>query len=271
MALDPRSVLLLTLDSCRYDTFEAAHAPNLRKVGALHRAYAPGTFTFSSHAAMFMGFTPGSPGRMEPFVNPKYGRIFRLSDSGAHPGPHEPFATVSGRDIIDGFRQLGFRTVGTGAVRWFDPDIRTSRTLVESFEHFFYPGNTHSLRRQIKFALDAIEDADCPVFLFMNVGETHVPYWYPGAPWPQYPNPCVPFGKENDAVECRRRQLACLEYVDEQLGPLLSQFEDASVVACADHGDAWGEDGLWEHGIHHRTVLEVPLLYRLQGRIGVDT
>jgi hypothetical protein len=34
-------------------------------------------------------------------------------------------------------------------------------------------------------------------------------------------------------------------------------------VACGDHGDAWGEDGLWEHGIHHSKVYEVPLLFRL--------
>jgi len=26
---------------------------------------------------------------------------------------------------------------------------------------------------------------------------------------------------------------------------------------------SWGEDGLWEHGIHHRAVLEVPLLFQL--------
>ena len=55
---------------------------------------------------------------------------------------------------------------------------------------------------------------------------------------------------------------------DEQLGELIARFQGANVVVCADHGDAWGEDGLWEHGIHHRTVLEVPLLFRLHGRIG---
>jgi len=47
------------------------------------------------------------------------------------------------------------------------------------------------------------------------------------------------------------------------LAPLLSRFREATVVVCGDHGDAWGEDGLWEHGIHHPAVLEVPLLFRL--------
>jgi hypothetical protein len=267
VSVDASSVLLITLDSCRYDTFETAKAPSLRSVGPLHRAWAPGTFTFSSHAAMFMGFTPGNPAELQPYLNPKYGRIFRLDDSGAHVGPHPPFASLPGRDIVDGFRELGYLTVGTGAVRWFDPDTRTSRLLVESFERFFYPGNTHSLRRQVDFALDAVRSAGRPLFLFMNVGETHVPYWHAGAPWPKTPNPCVPFGKQNDAAECRRRQLACLEFVDEQLAGVLDAFIDANVVVCSDHGDAWGEDGLWEHGIHHRSVLEVPLVYRLNGRI----
>jgi len=35
-------------------------------------------------------------------------------------------------------------------------------------------------------------------------------------------------------------------------------------VVCADHGDAWGEEGLWEHGINHPKVFEVPLLMRLR-------
>lgn len=35
-------------------------------------------------------------------------------------------------------------------------------------------------------------------------------------------------------------------------------------MVCADHGDAWGEDGVWEHGIHHPKVVEVPLVLRLR-------
>jgi len=73
----------------------------------------------------------------------------------------------------------------------------------------------------------------------------------------------VPFAKTNDAAECRRRQTAGLEFVDARLPPLLHAFSDSSIIVCADRGDCWGEDGLWEHGIHHEKVLEVPLLFRL--------
>ena len=99
-----------------------------------------------------------------------------------------------------------------------------------------------------------------------------MPYYHLGAPWDRLPSPCVPFGEANDAVESRRRQRACLEFVDEQLGPLLDRFKAANTVICADHGDAWGEDGVWEHGVHHPKVMEVPLTFRLSnaptGRVG---
>ena len=47
--------------------------------------------------------------------------------------------------------------------------------------------------------------------------------------------------------------------------PLLEGFREATTVLTADHGDCWGEDGLWEHGISHRRTLEVPLLMRVRG------
>ena len=106
-----------------------------------------------------------------------------------------------------------------------------------------------------------------PLFLFLNVGETHVPYWHAGALWDRQDNPCVPFQRPSHErrLTCRRRQRACLEYVDELLAPLLKVFNGATIVLTADHGDCWGEDGLWEHGISHRRTLEVPLLMRVRG------
>ncbi len=62
MPVDAESVLFVTLDSCRYDTFASARIPTLRAVAPLHRAQAPGHFTYGSHAAMFVGFTPSIPG-----------------------------------------------------------------------------------------------------------------------------------------------------------------------------------------------------------------
>jgi len=259
-----KSVLFITLDSCRYDTFQDADAPHLKGVGRLYRAMAPGNFTYSSHAAMFVGFTPGVAALREPFVNPKCGKIFKIVGAG-YPGKGTEHITLEGSNIIEGFKRKGHLTLGSGAVGWFDPRTETGKLLTADFDKFYYPQNEYSLAKQIDWLSESLVDIRKPVFVFLNVGETHVPYYYEGAQWSAKDNPCMPFSDKNNAEECRRRQRECLEYVDRRLGPLIEAFHDATTVICADHGDCWGEDGLWEHGIHHGKVLEVPLIYRLNG------
>lgn len=260
----PRDVLFVTLDSCRYDAFAQARAPNLRALGPLVRAWSPSHFTFGAHAAFFMGFTPGDAARREPYVNPKFAKIFRMGAAG-HPGHAAPYLELDGHSIVDGFNRRGHATLGTGAVGWFDPSTPTGRVLTADFSRFHYPARTSALREQLAWLLAATAEARAagrPVFAFLNVGETHVPYWHEGAAWaPTYT--CVPFGVGNDAAESRRRQVACVEWIDAELAPLLRAYADAAVVVCADHGDCWGEDGLWEHGVHHEKTLEVPLILRL--------
>lgn len=257
-------VLFVTLDSCRYDAFAAASAPNLRAIGPLVHAFSPSHFTFGAHAAFFMGFTPGDPARRERFVNSKFGKIFRMAGAGNR-GAADPWIELAGRNIVDGFRRRGYRAIGTGAVGWFDPGTDTGRVLTGDFERFHYAGGP-GFRAQRAFLLHEIglaRAAAVPVFAFANLGETHVPYWHEGATWDAAVNPCVPFAADNDAAESRRRQIACIEWIDNEIAPLLAAFEGAGIVVCADHGDCWGEDGLWEHGIHHARTLEVPLLFRL--------
>jgi Sulfatase len=263
--VDRRSILFITLDSCRYDTFADVRPTNLSRVGHLYRAMAPSTFTYGSHAAMFVGFTPGVFNLTEPYVNPKFGRIFKMLNRGTA-DRHMPWVVLNGRNIIEGFKRLGYRTIGAGGVNWFNPETPTAQMLLADFDDFFYGGKPVSIRRQVDFLSAKILDVDGqqPVFAFANVAETHVPYHFEGAPWSADTNPCVPFGAANDAAECGRRQSASLQFVDDQLAPLLDSFRSANVVVCADHGDAWGEDGLWEHGISHEKVLEVPLLFRLE-------
>jgi hypothetical protein len=87
------------------------------------------------------------------------------------------------------------------------------------------------------------------VFVLLNVGETHAPNYYEGASCTPEGNPCMPFQTLDRSTDCRIRQLACIEFVDCCLSSLLDRFREAAIVLCSDHGDCWGEDGLWEHGI----------------------
>ncbi len=264
MRVHPGSFLFVTLDSCRYDTFVAASTPGFDRIGPTHRAMAPGNYTYSSHAAMFVGFTPGVANAREAYVNPKFGRIFKMAyPPKLHARPD--FVALEGANIVEGFCNLGYETIGTGAVGWFDPTTPTTNVLTGSFRRYWYAGDAHSLRRQVEFVQDELDSLgpDRPAFVFINVGETHVPYYHEGASWSLDQNPCVPFSEANDAAECRRRQTSCLEWVDTELSGVIERFEGANVLVCGDHGDAWGEDGVWEHGFHHEKVLEVPLLFRL--------
>jgi len=268
MRIDSSSVLFVTLDSCRYDTFVSADVPAMRKVGALHKAQAPSHFTFGSHSAMFAGFTPGVAGIAAPMINPKFGKIFKLTGA-AFPGKGGEGFILEGRNIIEGFKRLGYLALGSGAVSWFDPSTPTAQLLISDFDEFFYPGNSWSLARQLAWIEEQLaRHPQSPIFLFLNIGETHVPYYHDGAPWPRDDNPCVPFQLVDRSVDCRLRQRACLEFVDRSLGPLLERFSGATTVVCGDHGDCWGEDGLWEHGISHPMTLTVPLSIRLRG-IGI--
>ena len=56
---------------------------------------------------------------------------------------------LQGPSIIEGFRRLGYRTLGSGAVGWFDPATETGRCLTAEFEQFFYPGSTWQLAEQL--------------------------------------------------------------------------------------------------------------------------
>lgn len=260
-----KSVLFITVDSCRYDTFLASRTPAMDQVSATFRAQAPCHFTYGSHAAMFVGFTPGVGDLPVPFLNPKFARLFRLGRAG-HAGHGTAGFTVDGDDIVAGFRKAGYHTVGTGAAGWFDGSTPVSRRLTGNFKQFRFTGHA-GVRQQLAFVKQSLarrwrDDA----FVFINVGETHVPYHFEGAPWPADDNPCRPFQTEDRADTCRTRQRLCLEYVDDVLAPLIEAFAHATIVVCADHGDCWGEDGLWEHGISHPMTLTVPLLIRYRGQ-----
>ena len=263
-----RSLLLITLDSCRYDTFVAADAPNLKAIGPeAHKAQAPSHFTYASHMAMWVGVTPGLAGVAEPYLNPKFAKFFRISN-GARRAYGPSAFQLEGRNIVDGFRLAGYRTIGCGALGWFNPDTPAGATVTADFDRIRHVGWPWSVARQVDWICSELDAAaDRPVFVFLNVGETHTPYWHEGAPWSADDNPCRPFQTVDRRAECALRQRACLEYVDRKLAPLIARFAPASIVATADHGDCWGEDGIWEHGVSHPATLTVPLVFRIESRV----
>lgn len=258
-----KNYLLITLDSCRYDTFVEAHIPNIKGVGNVYKAFSNGNFTYPSHAAIFVGFTPGNPQYKEAFVNPKFGKIFKIRTDGDYIGPGRNHVVLDGKNIIDGFNRKGYVTIGTAAMDWFDPESETGKTLMSDFDHFLY--SKTDFLKQKKYVIQKIKKyKDRPKFVFLNIGETHVPYYFKGAPWSKSDNPCVPFGNSNSSEKSSFRQKKCLEFIDENILEILDLFKEDNIIICSDHGDCWGEDGLWEHAIHHEKTVTVPLIIKLE-------
>ena len=239
----------------------------MNSVASVNKAWSPSHFTFGSHSAIFKGFLP-SVNKPIPLLNSKFSKLFRLSHGG-FPGKQNEIFQLNGPSIIEGFRRKGYKTFGTGAVGWFDPETETGQCLTSEFDEFFYPGSTWRLAEQLSWIDEKLltSNSDYPLFIFLNIGETHVPYWHKGALWDKEENPCVPFQKPSRQNRhlCRTRQKSCLEYVDKMLQSLLNIFMPGTIVITADHGDCWGENGLWEHGIIHKKTLEVPLIMRVRG------
>ncbi len=260
----PDSLLLITLESCRFDTLSSCSVPVISAVGPIHKVMAPSYFTYASHAAMFVGFTPGDGMSQEAIVNPKCGKLVRLHGGGSPSRANDRFV-LRGRSMMEGFNNAGYLTAGTGAVKWFDDSSDVGRLLVQDFQHYMYAGNAWSLRKQLQWLSETVGGARRPVFAFINIGETHVPYYYEGAPWSNADVTCRAFASSNNAVESARRQAACLTWVDQAIAPLVGAFSKANIMICGDHGDAWGEGGVWEHGFHHPKVMEVPMIFRVSG------
>ncbi|TYC66553.1 hypothetical protein EH183_41910 [Streptomyces sp. CB01881] len=85
---------------------------------------------------------------------------------------------------------------------------------------------------------------------------------------------CSPTGSAFHAPDRRpapdtwQSQAAALAYADQHIGRLvdgLATDKPWLVIMCADHGDAFGEDGYHGRGIIHPTVTDVPFACTVVG------
>ncbi len=262
---------LITWDSCRYDAFVQAKTPNLDACTEVRRAWAMGTYTFPSHVAMFHGFLPHAF-TPEPFYNRYCQQLWRINHRDVHTKPLVTFSPRT-KNIICGFRDRGYYTTGLAAMSIFDHD----RVLRNGFMDFQVTGMS-SAKKQNDICLSQLKAraADKPYFAFINFGETHSPSHHadmgPGTP----PNEerfsharlfnqaglkseQWTFDQQNF-----QKHVQCAEYLDERMAELLAfirqRARPTTVIVCGDHGECFGESGLYGHGFYHEKVMEVPLL-----------
>jgi hypothetical protein len=272
------NLVVVVLDSLRYDTWQAAPPASLRALGAAERRFSYASWTAPSHYNLLMGLLPhASPAHV--YASEYYKQDFmryreRLGV------PDMEFRKLLPSIFLPTYlkHSLGYAT-----------HARVSMPVLNRFTPINHDFDSYELmpsHNDMAAMLDHLTfDPERPSFWLLNVGETHYPYTYPGAAAPELPHlsgvhgvfkrldeivagggEAAEFFNATTLQELHERQVAALEYLDGILNRLIERLpENTWLIVTSDHGELFGEDGYFGHGpIAHEKVLEVPFV---EGRI----
>lgn len=287
--MDVNKIVVLTYDSCRYDSFMGA----ANRFCTADPAYAYATMTGPSHWALFTGYLPHVFNRA-PYINRHIRSLWTLHGAKTV----DPLIPVtSNRSFVHGLREKGYFTAGFGSRAWFD-----NEWLIEDFDVFNNIGT--DAQKQALFAREAI-CGKSTYFLFVNFGETHIPYtckthsWSGPEDWSSMysrrgtwrkgmsddevaqDSGVYVFPEEIDSTMGRRlwlQQVKCCEHINKYAKQLIDLIQPDILVITADHGDCFGERNpfsddpelLWGHSLPHYSVLQVPLYIHLADHLEID-
>ena len=248
-ARKPLNVLLLTIDSMRadmpwngYDKEIAPRLSQLAKEGTVYsRAYSISSFTAKSVGALLSGKYPSSLYRNGWFFT-------------GYPEDNLFFPEV--------LKQNGVSTMAGHAHGYFD----RGKHLEQGFDRWEvvkglnFDSNTDkniTSEKLTDLAIDYLKDeklAKAPLFMWLHYMDPHDQY---------VKHEATPdFGKDN-----RGRYDSEIYHTDSHIGRLLdfaktqSWWEDTVVIISADHGEAFGEHGMYKHAFELWDVLtHVPLV-----------
>ncbi len=292
------SVFVLVLDTVRADHLSAygyarETTPELdRRLAAranavvYPRAYANGTWTVPSHASLFTGQIPSV-----------HGAHFALDGSvrvGFGLAPALPTLAErlqqGGYATLAGYANHWLRSV-QGMGRGFDrylraPDLDELPFVGEALRQRFLPGlfweaakgcaRADAVNATLLSMIEPWAAGPNPLFVFANYVDAHGPY-APVAPFRGRfaPSDVLRERSEHLALDQsleRRTELMArydeeILYLDQQLGELFRALEGLGLLrtswifVTADHGEAFGEHGVLEHGTTvFDEVTRVPLI-----------
>ena len=287
------TLVLIVLDTVRADHlsacgYERPTSPTLEGLiqdgAAMHcQTYAPGSWTFPSHASLFSGL--------------------EVPEHGAHFVGDQALLRALAIQPLDGEVPLlaedlvaqGYQTRGVSG----NPVLAQASGLGRGFQDWrvapgFGPWNGDGLVQQVTDSLRQA-DPDQPLFLFVNIADAHDPWFpakeldwvpsYPGTlayfevdedglvlpdgPWQRYVQGRMP---ESEAEQLRQevtdRYDRALHQSDATLAAVLDtlrahNWDQAGlrIVITSDHGEFLGEHGILRHGRYlYEENNRVPLL-----------
>jgi hypothetical protein len=253
-----RNMVMLVLDSLRYDTCLEAAPKNLARIGEIERRYSYATWTAPAHYNLLMGLVPHPEPIPAGMSSPEYLRseFLRLGemlqiDTGEIQNHHPPALFVP-----TFLRTLGYHTRAIVSMPVLNSHSITNRDF-ESYDRMKRINDMAAMIEQLEF------DPARPTFYLLNTGETHFPYIVPGddvTAWLRRGMSAEHSQAELD--ELRERQVRATKYIDGLFSTLFNTLPpDTYLVVTSDHGELFGEDGQFGHGpFIHQKVLEVPLV-----------
>jgi hypothetical protein len=271
-----QNLVVVILDSLRYDSWTAADPSNLRALGKVERRWSYATWTAPSHYNLLMGLLPHtSP--PEVYASEYYKQDFlRYSERLGVPGME--FKSVLPSIFLPTYLRnvLGYSTHAMVSM----PVLNEHTVINRDFDSYMLMPTHNDMAAMVDRMTFA---PDRPSFYLLNVGETHYPYALPGedpSKWPRisgvhgvfkHLDDHPPDGEERGAAdffdlttmrELQGRQIDAVSYLDGVFARLFDRLpQNTWVVVTADHGELFGEERYFGHGpVMHEKVLEVPFV-----------
>ncbi len=307
-------VLFVVLDTVRKDHltpygYEEPTTPTLdtfaEEAAVFENAVAPAPWTLPVHASMFTGRYPSDHGATQesPYLDGARTLATSLSEGGYDTCCYSSNAWITPyTHLTDGFddRDNFFKAMPDGLLTgpltrlWKvlnDSDrLRSLADRVVALGNAVHErlaaggGEDSKTPAVVDRTIDFVDDADGPVFSFVNLMDAHLPYHPPEdlaaefAPGVDSTEVCQNSKAYNcgavdidDAEWTAIRGLydAEIRHMDDQLGRLFDwlraegRYEDTMIVVCADHGELHGEHDLYGHEFNvYDPLVNVPLLIK---------
>ncbi len=246
-------VLMLTFDTLRFDVAQraakAGSTPTLSRLigpGGWERRHSPANFTYAAHHAFFAGFLPTS---LDP---ENQMRLFATAFPGSETTGQNT-CVFEEATIVEGLANRGYQTHCIGGVGFFNKATALGKVLPGLFQHSYWEQSLgvtcpQSATNQVELAMKIVQDRKPGqrLFVFINFSALHQPnhFYLPGA--------------TEDSIESQAAALAVVDGALANLFAVITGSDPWFVIACSDHGTAYGEQGRVGHRWNHPVIGDVP-------------
>ena len=273
-----RNLVVVVMDSLRYDSCAAAKMPHLGRLGALQRRWSYASWTAPSHYNLLMGLLPhASPAGV--YASEYYKADFLRYEDRLGVKGIEFKALLPSIYLPTYLRNtLGYYTGALVSMPVLNRHVPLNRDF-DRYELMTRHNDLAAMVDSLRF------DPDRPSFYLLNTGETHYPYALPDedpSEWPHISGVHGVFKHLDDLVtggrleedgqpeffrqeeldRLRDRQIRAASYLDGVLERLYDVVPDGTwIIVTSDHGELFGEGGYFGHGpVAHDKVFEVPFV-----------